>query len=179
MERMNDPIVGAGLKPSPTTVDDRLAADVFGLTYREFAEVKNTHYKWRVIAPAAVENLRKAHAELWSMEKLADYLHSDVQEARQSLKRYVMSEKVNQGNGSSERIFILFQEWLDRWEPDVRERKILARDLSRLLASQLQVAVESGENLEGVILGLEKDPGPSTGSGTGRPLREHGPQWKD
>ena len=174
MERMNEPVAGAGCKPAPATVGDRYAADVFGLTYREFAEVKNTHYKWRVIAPAAVENLRKAHAERWSVEKLADYLHGDVEEARQSLKRYVMSEKVNQGNGSAERIFILFQEWLDRWEPDARERKILARDLSRLLTSQLQVAVESGENLEEIIQSLEKDPVVPVD----RP-RQQGPQWKD
>ena len=161
----------------PDRIEDRYAADVFGVTYREFAEIKNTHYKWRVIAPEAVENLRKAHAELWSVEKLADYLHSNVEEARQSLKRYVMSEKVNQGNGSAERISILFQEWLDRWEPDARERKILARDLSRLLASQLQAGAESGENLESIILGLEKNPGPSTGLGTG--LGQLGSQWKD
>ncbi len=156
-------------------LEERYAADVFGLTYREFAEAKTAHYKWRIIAPEAVQNLRRAHAEQWSAEKLADYLNSDVEEARQSLWRYVMSEHVNQGQTAAERISLLFQEWMIRWEPDARERKLLARDLSRLLSSQLDVAAQSGESLEGVAQGLEEALSDREDGGK----TAWGPGWKD
>jgi len=159
------------------SLEDRYASDVFGLTYREFVEAKAAHYKWRLVAPEAVENLRRAHAEQWSLEKLADYLNSSVEEARQSLRRYIMSEQVNQGQTSAERIALLFQEWTARWESDPRERKLLARDLSRLLSSQLDVAARAGENLEDIVRGLEN---------TGKADKEGregaaawGPGWKD
>ena len=159
--------------------EDCLMADVFGLTYREFSEVKPTHYKWRLVAPAALENLRRAHSELWSVEKLADHLNSDPEEAGNSLRRYLMSERVNQGRNGAERISILFQEWLDRFEPDVHERKVLARDLSRLLSSQLYFAAQSGEKLEEIVLALEK-------MGDGDEFEKDkngkspwGPAWKD
>jgi len=160
------------------SLKDRYASDVFGLTYREFIEAKTTHYKWRLIVPEAVENLRRAHAEQWSLEKLADYLNSSVEEARQSLGRYIMSERVNQGQTAAERIALLFQEWMTRWESDPRERKLLARDLSRLLSSQLDVAARSGENLESIVHGLEKTglPDPAA-EGTGK--ASWGPGWKD
>ena len=161
------------------TVEDCLIADVFGLTYREFSEVKSTHYKWRLIAPAALENLRRAHSELWSVEKLAEHLNSDPEEAAHSLRRYLMSERVNQGRNGAERISILFQEWLNRFEPDVRERKTLARDLSRLLSSQLHFAAQSGEKLEGIVLDLEKveEGGASAKEEGGK--SPWGPAWKD
>src|SRR5215217_2524543 len=60
--------------------DARVAADVFGLTYREHAEARGLDYRWRVVAPEAVSNLRRADRERWSAEKLADYLHSDADE---------------------------------------------------------------------------------------------------
>jgi hypothetical protein len=156
------------------SLEDRYAADVFGLTYREFAEAKPNHYKWRVVAPAAVKTLASAQVELWSAEKLADYLYTHVDEATQSLRRYVMSKRANAGESGGERISILFEEWLARFEPDSRVRKTLALELSRLLASQLQLAAASGEPLEEIARCLE---GPPPKSGEGEP--GWGPQWKD
>jgi hypothetical protein len=160
-------------------LEDRYAADVFGLTYREFSEAKTTHYKWRLIVPEAVKNLQRAQSEQWSLEKLADYLDTSVEEARQSLRRYVMSEQVNKGQTGPERIARLFQEWLERFEPDVHERKSLARDLSRLLSSQLEVAAQSGESLETLIQGLEKTRIPGDLGNAGNEKAAWGPGWKD
>ena len=157
---------------------DRYAADVFGLTYREFAEVKPRLYKWRVLAMEAVTHLRHAVNELWSHEKLAEYLHSNAEDAAIRLRRFKMSEKVNAGKNGSERILSLFMEWLIPLEKDDRERKILAKDLSRLLASQLQLAMASGEKLEDLANGLEGEDAPQLGpADPGK--KPWGPQWKE
>ena len=176
------------------TPDDRLAADVFGLTYREYATSCEEDYRLRLIAPDAVRHLRAGRQQLWSREKLADYLHTDIEEAAERLRRFTLSEHVNAGRHTPERISRLFSEWLARFDLDERERKDLARDLSRMLSSQLHVAAESGENLQDLIEGLEKaegglgpSAGPSTGSGTDSGTggtddaapRPWGPQWKD
>jgi hypothetical protein len=173
------------------TPDDRFAADVFGLTYREYAAARAEDYRLRLVAPEAIRTLNASRQQRWSPEKLADYLHTDTEEASMRLRRFLMSERVNAGRDTPERLSRLFAEWLSRFDLDERERKELSRDLSRLLSSQLHVAAESGETLEDLIEGLEKSEGgpsagPSTGSGTGRPggadeaaPRAWGPQWKD
>ncbi|HAO99030.1 MAG TPA: hypothetical protein DCQ83_03180 [Fibrobacteres bacterium] len=93
-------------------IEERHIADVFGLTYREFAGVRSTHYQWRLLAPEAVQNLRRAEIERWSPEKIAEYLNCDAQEAAQKLRRYIMSRHVNEEENTPERITVLFQEWL-------------------------------------------------------------------
>lgn len=161
--------------------DARVAADVFGLTYREHAAARETDYRWRLVAPEAVEHLRRADRERWSSEKLADYLHTDAAEASFRLGRFKMSERVNAGAGTPQRLNLLFREWLARFEPDAGERKELARDLSRLLSSQLHRAAEAGETLGDLIDGLEKAEGGDAGGSVPRQEepRSWGPQWKD
>jgi len=160
-------------------LSDRYAADVFELTYREYSAIKPTHYKWRTLAPAAVDTLARGKKELWSPEKLADHLHCEADEAVQRLRRYSMSERVNRGKDGAERISILFREWLDRYEPDEKTRQGLARDLGRLVSSQLHLSAQSGESLEDIALGLEASeaPGAPEGEDGGKPA--WGPQWKD
>ena len=157
--------------------EGRLIADVFGLTYREYSEAREAHYKWRIVAPEAVKALGKARDERWSLEKLADHLYATVEEASQSLRRYVMSERVNAGEPGAERIFILFREWLDRFEPDEKERKALARDLSRQLSSQLFLAAQEGQSLEALAQALESPDPEGEKRGEDRP--SWGPQWKE
>jgi hypothetical protein len=168
------------------TPDERLAADVFGLTYREYEASRGEDYRLRLIAPAAMNHLRASRVELWSTEKLADYLHTDIDEAALRLRRFIMSERVNAGRDTPERISRLFAEWLARFDLDERERKELSRDLSRLLSSQLHAAAESGETLDELIAGLEKTDGNSGGPSAGKAggpddagPKPWGPQWKD
>ena len=165
--------------------DDRLAADVFGLTYREYAASRDEDYRLRLIAPEAVRHLREGLQQKWSTEKLADYLHTDNDEAALRLRRFTMSERVNAGRDTPERLSRLFTEWLARFDLDESERKELSRDLSRLLSSQLHAAVESGETLQDLIEGLEKAKG-RDGAASGGPTgaadsgpKAWGPQWKD
>jgi hypothetical protein len=165
--------------------DDRLAADVFGLTYREYAAVRDEDYRLRLIAPEAVSLIRQGRGERWSVEKLADYLHTDVEEAALRLRRFAMSERVNAGQDTPKRLSRLFAEWLARFDLDEGERKELSQDLSRLLSSQLHVAAESGESLQDLIEGLEKSREPKSGFGLDghdpdlAPPKAWGPQWKD
>ena len=159
--------------------DARVAADVFGLTYREHAAAREVDYRWRVVAPEALSNLRRADRERWSTEKLADYLHSDAAEAALRLRRFLMSERVNAGESTPERLNLLFREWLARFEPDAGERRELARDLSRLLSSQLHRAAEAGETLDDLIDGLEKAEGGDAAPKKEAEPRSWGPQWKD
>lgn len=163
---------------TPSTPEDRFAADVFGLTYREHAAAREVDYRWRIVAPEAIDSLRRADRERWSPEKLADYLRSDPAEASLRLRRFLMSERVNAGADTPERLNLLFREWLARFEPDAGERRELARDLSRLLSSQLHLAAQAGETLDDLIDGLEKAEG-----GEEKPKDEGpkswGPQWKD
>ena len=178
------------IRPGSMANDDQLAADVFGLTYREYAAVRDEDYRLRLIAPDAIRTIRQARGEQWSTEKLADYLHTDSGEASLRLQRYTMSERVNAGRNTPERLSKLFTEWLARFDLDESERKELARDLSRLLSSQLHQAAESGETLTDLIEGLEKAKGgqpggidlakgPIGGPGDGEAPRSWGPQWKD
>ena len=102
-----------------------------------------------------------------------------------------MSERVNAGRDTPERISRLFTEWLERFDLAESERKTLARDLSRLLSSQLHTAAEGGESLNDVIDGLEKlevDRAPAStrgpaGDAPGGPddagPKSWGPQWRD
>ncbi len=67
-----------------------------------------------------------------------------------------------------------------RFEPNARQRKMFATDLSRLLSSQLSLAIEAGEKLEDIVLGLE-----NSGVGKKTDLKDAadkpawGPSWKD
>ena len=103
---------------TPDELDFRLAADVFGLTYREYAASRDEDYRLRLIAPEAVRHLREGRRQFWSTEKLADYLHTDVEEAALRLRRFTLSEHVNAGRDTPERLSRLFTEWLARFDLD-------------------------------------------------------------
>lgn len=92
-----------------------------------------------------------------------------------------MSERVNAGKDTPDRLNRLFAEWLARFDLDEAERRELSRDLSRLLSSQLHVAAESGESLADLIEGLEKVEGgaKSPDKPASEEPRAWGPQWKD
>ncbi len=163
-----------------------IVADVFGLTCREYAALRCTAYRWGVLAPEAIDILRRARDEVWSMEKLAEHLNAPVTEARDRYRRFLMSEKVNAGGATPDRIHVLFREWLEPFESNERKRREFANDLARLLSSQLHAAAEAGETLADVIDSLENSGGggpvsgrPSAGDPDAGDRLAWGPQWKD
>jgi hypothetical protein len=164
------------------TLEDRLAADAFGKSYREFLELKPTHIRWSRLAPQALVHLGEAQERKWSMEKLADYLGSDAEEAGECYRRYLMSKKVNAKETAAERIRQGFFEWTSRFGDDTKERERWAAELALLVANQLHAGGLAGEKLEAVAAALE---GVSTEveakpevKAEAEP-RKWGPQWKD
>jgi hypothetical protein len=164
------------------TLEDRLAADAFGKSYREFLELKPTHVRWSKLAPQALEFLQEAHDRKWSMEKLGDYLHGTAEEAELCLRRYVMSKKVNARENPAERIKEAIFEWTARFGDDDKERAAWARELSMMIANQLHAAALSKQELLQVSLELEgvsaEPEAPSPEARQDEP-RKWGPQWKD
>ena len=163
------------------TLEDKLAADAFGKSYREFLALKPTHVRWSKLAPQAVLYLREAQERHWSMEKLSDYLHGTAEEAEVCFRRFVMSKQVNEREGTAERIRQAFFEWTGRFSEDEKEREHYARELALLVANQLHSAALSGEELDRISLDLEgagQEPGKESGKPPEEP-RKWGPQWKD
>jgi Lon protease-like protein len=170
--------------PSIPALADRLAADVFRKSYREYLEIKPTHYRWSHLAPQGVEDLRKAEEGHWSDEKLADYLHCDAEEAAACRKRYLMSKKINAAEDSAERLRRAVYEWIgDVTEVDDSTRKRLAGELARMVGNQLFVAAQANEDFMELSRSLaEADPAapgkPGSAQEGGEPAK-WGPQWKD
>lgn len=165
--------------------DDRLAADVFGKSYREYAGLKASgSYRWTHLAPQGVEEVRRALEGHWSDEKLADYLHCDAPEAAACRKRYLMSQKINAPEDAAERLRRAVYEWIaDVAEMDDATRKRLAGELGRLVGNQLYVAAQAREDFMELSRRLAEDepPAPAArepGSPDGAPPK-WGPQWKD
>lgn len=178
-------------RPVPIADADRVAADVFGKSYREFLALKPTHYRWSHLAPQAVAWLGDAHEGRWSNEKIADYLHCGVEEAEACLRRYVVSKRVNSGGSEAERMRKAFSEWIGMQpgmeDLDKGERERRAGELALIVANHLHAAAGGGLDIMKLSTELEggtpggddgKTPGAKPrGDGDARP--QWGPQWKD
>jgi hypothetical protein len=165
--------------------EDRLAADVFGKSYREFLALKPTHYRWSHLAPQGVALLEQAEEGSWSHEKIADFLHCEVDEAAACLRRYKVSRKVNAKGSESERLKQALAEWVgqqpgmeDAGEAEKRRR---AEELALIVANHLHAAALAREDfmklsreLEGAEDREEKAAEPPKDE-----PRRWGPQWKD
>jgi hypothetical protein len=164
--------------PVSMSLEDKLTADAFGKSYREFLALKPTHVRWNKLAPQALEYLRQAEEHKWSMEKLGDYLHCPKDEAEICLRRYVMSKKVNGKEKPAERIRQAFYEWTARFGDDEKVREAWARELSLLVANQLHAAALEGGDLLKISDELE-GVAPEPPAAKPEEPRKWGPQWKD
>ncbi len=167
----------------PISLEDRLVADVFQKSYREYLELKPTHIRWNKLAPDSIRYLGEAHAQLWSAEKIADYLNCSPKEAMACLRRYIVSKRVNSQNSTPERIREAFFEWLGGVvEMDEKAKRGLASELSSLVANQLHAAALAKEDLFQISGGLEGHVSsapidkPSVSLAPEPP--KWGPQWK-
>lgn len=171
--------------PLSISLEDRLTADVFQKSYREYLALKPTHYRWSGLAPQSVRYLQEAVEKHWSVEKVADYLHCDAQEAEGCRRRYVVSKKVNEKDGTAARIRQAFFEWTSGVvETDEKARHALASELSKIVANQLYAASVSKEDLQGISKELEGDsvsnpPEPKPFDSAGGKGSPWGPHWKD
>lgn len=166
------------------SLEDRLAADTFGKSYRDFLDLKSVSYRWSRLAPQGAALVGKAVEETWSDEKLADYLNCDPGEAAACRKRYLMSKKINAPGDAAGRFRQAVFEWIGEVaELDDATRKRLARDLARLVGNQIFVAAREGEDVmelsralaeEAEAAGNKSEPPRDAGE---RP--QWGPQWKD
>jgi hypothetical protein len=166
---------------------DRMAADVFGKSYREYLELKPTHFKWSRLAPQSVEWLREAYEGLWSVEKVADYLNCEVGEAEECRRRYAMTRKVNAGDGAgeAERLRRALGEWIGM-QPGMEElgeaeKRRRAGELALMVANHLFAAGKAGDDIMKLSRELEgapvEEPRRPSSSPEGPP--KWGPQWKD
>jgi len=170
---------------SVISLEDRVAADVFGKSYREVLLLKENQYRWSHLAPQSVAHLQESCDRNWSADKLGDYLHCDAVEAEACRRRFIMSKKVNGKPTTAARLRQAAFEWIGEVaELDDATRNRLAEDLSRMIGNQLFVAAQAGEDLrdisaelEGAKAGEEAPPGspPSDGGSSAK----WGPQWKD
>ena len=172
----------------PIPLVDRLAADALGKSYREFLTLKPTHYRWSHLAIQAVEYLDQAHEGQWSMEKLADYLNCPVEEAESCLRRFVMSKRVHNKEGTATRIKQSIFEWTGRFsELGERERERCAAELSLLVGNQLFAAVRADEAMDSIAKELEGPSAEEVAAASAEQkkrekieeARRWGPQWKD
>ncbi len=168
----------------PISLEERIAADVFQKSYREFMILKPTNYKWYHLAPQSVSYLAEAQEKQWSTEKIGDYLHCDIEEAEACNRRYQMSKRVNDKATTAGRLHQTFVEWIGEiTELDEKTKNILATDLSKRVANQLYSAALSKEDLMSVSLNMEGFPKSAEIqkplSGQAEAAAKWGPQWKD
>jgi hypothetical protein len=168
-------------------LQDRLAADVFRKSYRQFLALKPTHYRWNHLAPQSVGHIQEAIDKHWSVEKLADYLHCEPDEAAACLRRFHMSKKVNAKDTTAGRVREAVFEWMaDVADFDEKTRRKLSDDLAKMLGNQLFVAAQAKEDLLKLSMELEGKealdaPAPKekpSGEAPSSPPK-WGPQWKD
>jgi hypothetical protein len=163
---------------------DRLAADVFLKSYRQFLALKHTHYRWSHLAPQSVGHLQEAVDGHWSVEKLADYLHCEPDEAEACLKRFNMSKKVNAKDTTAGRLREAVFEWIGEVaDLDEKTRRKLADDLAKKVGNQLYVAARANEDLLKLSMELEGKEALDSPVPKEKPAAEAppkwGPQWKD
>lgn len=168
----------------PVPPEDRLIADTFGASYREFQESKAASYRWGHLAPEGAAWVARSIEEKWSEEKLADYLHCDADEAARCRKRYAMSKKINGSAAAAERFRRAAYEWIGEVaELDDAMRRRLSQELARLIGNQIYAALGEGEDVMELSRALaEGRDEPSSGSRPGGAPGERpswGPQWKD
>ncbi len=169
------------MKLSP---DERRMADIWEVPYREFTSRRENDYRLRLLAPPALQAMRRAAEEHWSLEKLALHLDAAMEETRAHFERYQMSEKVHgdgaQG-GAAERLQRAFDVALESCEPDEKARRRLSARLCALTANHLHLGEMDGEPLAAILLGLEKAEKAWMDSDAmgGGPAGGWGPQWKD
>ncbi|HLP40333.1 MAG TPA: hypothetical protein VK465_02395 [Fibrobacteria bacterium] len=170
----------------PMSADDRMIADVFAKSYREYLEIRPTHYRWTHLAPQSLEVLREAEECNWSLEKIADYLHCEVEEAEGCLRRYVVSKKVNARDTESLRLRQALAEWVGTQpggeELVEKERWEKAGELAAIVANHIHAAALAGEDFMKLSKDLEPEDvssGPGRGQSPDQGGRTWGPQWKD
>jgi hypothetical protein len=170
--------------PQPMALEDRYAADVFRKSYRRYLELKPTHYRWSHLAPQSVGHLQEAVDRHWSVEKLADYLHCQPDEAAACLKRYIMSKKTNAKPTTAARLRQAVSEWIGGVaEVDEKTRERMADELARMVGNQLFLAARAKEDLAALSRELEGEESGSAPASppapAGDPPPKWGPQWKD
>ena len=164
-----------------------MAADVFRKSYRQFLALKPTQYRWNHLAPQSVGHIQEAVDKHWSVEKLADYLHCDPDEAAACLRRFHMSKKVNAKDTTAGRVREAVFEWMAEVagvaDLDEKTRRKLADDLAKMLGNQLFVAAQAKEDLLKLSMELEGKEALDNPAPKGKPSGEEppkwGPQWKD
>ena len=170
--------------PMAVPLADRLAADVFQKSYRQFLALKPTHYRWNHLAPQSVGHIQESVDMHWSVEKLADYLHCAPDEAAACLRRFHMSKKVNAKDTTAGRLREAVFEWTaEVSDGDEKTRRKWADELAKMLANQLFVAAQAKEDLLNLSMELEgkevaDSPTPKE-KPAGEPPQKWGPQWKD
>ncbi len=164
-----------------------MAADVFRKSYRQFLALKPAHYRWNHLAPQSVGHIQEAVDKHWSVEKLADYLHCDPDEAEACLRRFHMSKKVNAKDTTAGRVREAVFEWMAEVagvaDLDEKTRRKLADDLAKMLGNQLFVAAQANEDLLKLSMELEGKEAVGAAVPKEKPSGEAppkwGPQWKD
>jgi hypothetical protein len=164
--------------------EDRLVADTFGASYRAYLELKPASYRWGHLATQGAAFVGRAIDEKWSEEKLADFLHSDPDEAAACRKRYLMSKKINAPAASADRFRRAVYEWIGEVaELDDSMRKRLAQELARLVGNQLFVAAQAGEDVielsKALAEGEETSPERPAAGAPGEDRSQWGPRWKE
>jgi hypothetical protein len=170
--------------PDFISIEDRIAADVFQKSYREFLEIKPTHYRWFELAPQSIRHLQVAEEKHWSMEKIADYLHCELEEAIACQRRFTVSKKVNSKDTTAARIREGFFQWIGGIvDMDEKGRQALADELAKLVANQLYTAALAKEDLLKLSNDLEgnsdKAPEAKPSAPQDSSPSKWGPQWKD
>ena len=123
----------------------------------------------------------------WSVEKLADYLHCEPDEAADCLKRYHMSKKVNAKDTTAGRVREAVFEWIGEVaDLDEKMRRKLSDHLAKMLGNQLYVAALAKEDLLKLSIELEgkeaadaSAPKKKSSEETPSSPPKWGPQWKD
>lgn len=159
-------------------------ADIWEVPYRDFVSRREADYRLRLVAPSALQAMRQASEEHWSMEKLALHLDSALEETREHFGRYRMAEKVH-GSGSegsaAHRLQRAFDAALESCEPDEKARRRLSARLCALTANHLHLGEMDGESLSAILDGLERVETDAMGGEADRndSAGGWGPQWKD
>lgn len=135
-------------------------------------------------------HIRESVEKNWSVEKLADYLHCEPDEAAACLKRYHMSKKVNAKDTTAGRVREAVFEWMaEVADLDEKTRRKLSDDLAKMVGNQLYAAALAKEDLLKLSMELEgkeaadapapkKKPSDEAPSSPSSPSK-WGPQWKD
>jgi hypothetical protein len=157
---------------------------VFRQSYRRYLALKPAHYRWSHLAPQSIRHLQEAVDGNWSVEKIADYLHCEPDEADACLRRYKMSKRVNAKESTAGRVRQAVFEWIGEVaELDEKTRSKLAEELTNRIGDQLFVAAQSKEDLMALAKALEGEEEPAAPESKPEPRADEppkwGPQWKD